>query len=126
MCVCVCVCVRVCGCACVRGCGYGLWITYRLQVVLAVGALEVDGGALQCTQFVGKRPLGALLGASWLRLWGRASVPHTQNTNTTVQGRQQGCFWIWIPGMGVFELHKARIVVWVLGWRPKHQYQCTP
>ena len=33
------------------------------------------------------------------------------------------CFWI--PGMGVFELHKAKNIVWILGWRPKDQYHYT-
>ena len=28
--------------------------------------------------------------------------------------------------MGVFELHKAQSIVWVLGWRPKHEYHPTP
>ena len=37
---------------------------------------------------------------------------------------QQRCFWI--PRMGVFELRSAKNNVLVLGWRPKHQYHCTP
>ena len=53
----------VCVCVCVCGCGYVLWITHGSRVVLAVGALQVDRGALQCTQSVGKCPLGALMGA---------------------------------------------------------------
>ena len=37
---------------------------------------------------------------------------------------QQRCFWI--PKMGVFELHNAKPVIWVLAWRSKHPYRCTP
>ena len=72
------VCARARACVCV--CGYGLWITHGLRVVRSVGALRVDRGALQCTCTVGKHPLGALMGAPWLWLCGRASVPHTHNT----------------------------------------------
>ena len=42
---------------------YGLWITHGSRVVLAVGALRVAWGALQCTQTIGKCLLGALMGA---------------------------------------------------------------
>ena len=30
--------------------------------------------------------------------------------------------FIWIPRMGVFELHSAKNKVLVLRWRPKHPY----
>ena len=50
-------------CEIVCVCGYGLWITHGSRVVLAVGALRVAWGALQCTQTIGKCPLGALMGA---------------------------------------------------------------
>ena len=28
--------------------------------------------------------------------------------------------------MGVFALHNPKNILWFLGWRPKHQYHCTP
>ena len=34
--------------------------------------------------------------------------------------------YFWIAGMVVFEMHNAKNIAWVLGWRPKHPYQCTP
>ena len=38
--------------------------------------------------------------------------------------RQKRCFWI--PRMGVFETQDAKNIVWVLGWRSKRPYHCTP
>ena len=79
-------------------CGYGLWITYGLRVVLT---LRVDRGALQGTRTVGKHPLGALMGASCLWLCGRASIPHTHKSGGC------GCGFVWFQPPGLSPLVAA-------------------
>ena len=37
---------------------------------------------------------------------------------------QKKCFWV--PRMAVLETLNAKNVVWLLGWRSKHPYHCTP
>ena len=96
------------------------------NIVWVLGWRSKD--AYLCTPWARKGVFGYL---GWVCLKRTMPKKYGVGSGVTLQTRipvlttgQKRCFWI--PGMGVFETHHAKNIVWVLGWRSKHAYLCTP